>query len=54
MANAERNGNAWVALADGRGRNKEAKGSGHGGMNILKGQKIMFSSEVERTERITH
>ena len=46
MAKAERNGNAWVALPDGKGRNKEAKGSGHAGMNILKGQKIMFYSEV--------
>lgn len=50
---AERNGSAWVALADGRGRNKEAKESGHDGMNILKGQKIK-PREVKPREQIIH
>ena len=54
MANAEINGSAWVALADGRGRNKGAKRSRHTGMNVLTGQKIMFYSEAQRTECIIH
>lgn len=54
MANAEINGSAGVALADGRGRNKEANTSRHAGMNVLTGQKIMFYSEAQRTEYISH
>lgn len=53
MANAEKNGSAWVALADGRGRNKEANRSRHAGMNVLTGQ-IMFYNEAQRTECIIH
>ena len=54
MANAEINGSAGVALTDGRGRNKEANISRHAGMNVLTGQKIMFYSEAQRTEYISH
>lgn len=50
--NAEKNGNVWVALDDGRGRNKETKGTENAGMNILKGQKIMFS--VKPRKHVIH
>lgn len=53
LRSKEINGSAGVALADGRGRNKEANTSRHAGMNVLTGQKIMFYSEAQRTEYIS-
>lgn len=38
--NVEKNGNVWVALDDGRGRNKETKGTENAGMNILKAKRL--------------
>lgn len=52
MINVERSGNVGVALAGGRGRNKEVKGGGHAEMSILKGQNIMFHASFTKAIKI--